>query len=433
MAGQEAYTSIRINRNKKPGDYLFPLEDPVPWSESGYYLAERPSFTFDPLFHAGAYYVQEPSSMLVGHVVRQLPRHEEMKVLDLCGAPGGKSTLLASALGNHDVLVTNEVIRSRYMVLVENMTKWGLPNVILTNHDPRDFQRLGPVFDLVLVDAPCSGEGLWRKDARAAEQWSEENVRHCSLRQRRILADILPALKPGGFLVYATCTFNDMENIDNVDWMVRTFGLWSVQTRINEDWGLQRKAKGDASGYQASPEFTRGEGFFFSVLQKPDDIIVQYSAKKKRRSPGNWEPVKTPPEVMPYLANPQEFSCFRHPDNSLFACPSETRPFLEDILDALPRSRPLLELGQIKKTTLIPAHALAVSASISEQVPRIEVDIEQAVRYLQRSEQITVPQGTKPGWYLLTFRDVPLGWIKNLGNRIKNHFPMPWRIKKQVT
>ncbi|MGI8634527.1 MAG: methyltransferase RsmF C-terminal domain-like protein, partial [Segetibacter sp.] len=203
-------TSIRLNP-LKPTDAIkkLPDQEDVPWCSTGRYLSERPSFTLDPVFHGGAYYVQEASSMFLDHIVKEIYKTEKLpqRVLDLCAAPGGKSTLLASALPD-SFIVSNEVIKTRVRILAENISKWGSEHVVVTNNDPKDFKRISGYFDLMVVDAPCSGSGLFRKDTDAINEWSEANVQMCSLRQQRILADAIGALKQNGFLVYSTCSYS---------------------------------------------------------------------------------------------------------------------------------------------------------------------------------------------------------------------------------
>ncbi len=206
---QEPPVSIRINKLRMKEEGLSSLTDSsarfsfnkVPWASDGYYLDERLTFTFDPLFHAGCYYVQEASSMFVEQVLRQYVE-SPVVMLDLCAAPGGKSTHARSVLPEGSLLVANEVIRNRSQVLAENLTKWGHPDVVVTNNDPADFSALPSFFDVILTDVPCSGEGMFRKDPVAVEEWSPENVEICWQRQRRIIADIWPCLKPGGILIY---------------------------------------------------------------------------------------------------------------------------------------------------------------------------------------------------------------------------------------
>ena len=256
----EPAVSVRVNPFKMTlaslRAHFGPLAgDPVPWApEEGLYLTGRPSFTFDPLFHAGAYYVQEASSMYVGRLfeqaLAQLGRRAGLRVLDLCAAPGGKTTQLLSHLDERSMLVANEVVPARATVLAENVARWGCANVAVTSSDPSAFAALKDCFDVAVVDAPCSGEGMFRKDPRAVAEWSPDTVRLCVARQRRILADMWPSLRAGGFLIYSTCTFNPHENEENVDWMCQTLGGESLSLR------------------HFYPGEDRGEGFFAALIRK---------------------------------------------------------------------------------------------------------------------------------------------------------------------
>jgi 16S rRNA C967 or C1407 C5-methylase (RsmB/RsmF family) len=267
---EDAPVSIRLNPAKAIKSEGL---EQVPWAKHGYYLPERPVFTLDPLFHAGAYYVQEASSMFVEEAFRQVMANAEgIKVLDLSAAPGGKSTLLASLLDNSSLLVANEVIRARVGILEENLSKWGHPNIIITNNDPSDFSAIENYFDLILVDAPCSGEGMFRKDPEACNQWSEENVQLCAGRQERILADIIPALKPGGILIYSTCTFSKEENEENIKLLVEEEGFTSIRLQLKEEWNITESVEttneGAAYSYRFYPNKVKGEGFFLACLKK---------------------------------------------------------------------------------------------------------------------------------------------------------------------
>ena len=291
----EQVTSIRINHRKIINNQYSILNiqsGKVPWNSNGYYLSARPSFTSDPVFHAGAYYVQEASSMLLEQAVRQsIDLTTPQVALDLCAAPGGKSTHLLSRLSDDSLLIANEVIRSRASVLMENIEKWGRDNVIVTNNDPADFGRLEEFFDLVLVDAPCSGEGLFRKEPEAMHEWSMKNVNLCALRQRRIISDIWLSLKPGGILIYSTCTYNDQENIGNLAWLAGQHDLTFETLMLDPAWGVTVVNQGLAIGYQCFPNKVTGEGFFFSVIRKSgahqkkkmhvkDKLVLKMKAKE---------------------------------------------------------------------------------------------------------------------------------------------------------
>ena len=236
----EQITSVRLNP-VKPSVFHYPdiALTPIPWAETGYYLSQRPSFTFDPLFHAGCYYVQEPSSMFLEQALRQtVDLTKPLKVLDLCAAPGGKSTHIQSLISAESLLVSNEVIKARAGVLKQNIIKWGCSNIIVTNNDPQHFSRIEGFFDVMVVDAPCSGSGLFRRDEAAIDEWSLDNVQLCCGRQRRILADALPALHEGGVLVYSTCSYSKEENEDLMDWLVQECGLENLQLQVEKEWGI---------------------------------------------------------------------------------------------------------------------------------------------------------------------------------------------------
>jgi len=208
---------ISVRKNPKKITDLWIDNEKVPWCNEGYYLSQKPIFTLDPLFHAGCYYPQEASSMVVDWILRQIISIPDNPiVLDLCAAPGGKSTLLASWMDGKGLLVANEIIRNRSLILLENMVKWGYPNCVVTQNSPSDFSPLRHFFDIILVDAPCSGEGMFRKEKKAAEEWSESNAAMCAVRQRKILDEIWGSLKPGGILIYSTCTFNPSKNEENI-------------------------------------------------------------------------------------------------------------------------------------------------------------------------------------------------------------------------
>lgn len=270
----EQVTSIRLNPNKPATlNPQFATLQKVPWNSNGYYLSERPSFTSDPLFHAGAYYVQEASSMFLEDAIRQTcDLTQNLKVLDLCAAPGGKSTLIQSIISDNSLLVSNEIIKTRVNILSENITKWGAANVVVTNNDPKDFQKLPGYFDVIVVDAPCSGSGLFRKDPEAIDEWSLNNVTLCSQRQQRILADILSSLKPGGILIYSTCSYSEAEDEDICDWLLSGTQdpLSGLRLQIKSDWHIIETSspQHNAYGYRFYPDKLKGEGFFIAVFQK---------------------------------------------------------------------------------------------------------------------------------------------------------------------
>lgn len=428
----DAPVTIRLNPHKlkrNPLDFKLPLE-PVPWSDWGYYLKERPAFTFDPLFHAGYYYVQEASSMFVEHVVRQHVK-EPAVCLDLCGAPGGKSVSLLSALPEGSLLVSNELVRQRANILSETLTKYGVSTSVVTNNHPRDFNAFPELFDLILVDAPCSGEGMFRKDPVAIEEWSTQNVAMCATRQKDILADVWPALKPGGVLVYSTCTFNRFENEENALWAVHALGASFVEVEIESTWGITPSLVRDAVCYRFLPHKTSGEGFFVALLQKGDSTepeIDQKSASSYKKGRQKSSPfVKDITDFATWMLNPERFN-FIESDNRISAIPVnhlETMLLMKERLKVLSMGIPI---GERKGKDLIPSHSLAMSCELNrEAFNRYELSYSQAVAFL-RKEAIMLSDVNK-GFVLLTYHHEPIGFVKNIGNRANNLYPNEWRIR----
>lgn len=412
-------TSIRWNPLKT--NVNVPDEDVVKWFKKGMYLKERPVFTLDPLLHAGVYYVQEASSMFVAEAAHQLlDLQKSIKALDLCAAPGGKSTLLASIITKDSLLLANEVIRTRYQILQENIIKWGLPNVHLSNADSRDFVGLEHFFDLVLVDAPCSGEGLFRKDKRAIEEWSPAHVEHCSLRQKRILADAVRVVKPEGVLIYCTCTYNDSENEYNAQWLTQEFDLELVTLEIPNEWNIIQKKM----GYQFYPHQVQGEGFYISCFRKK---AKELNVTKPRPFP-HFSPLsaKLIPVVSQWLKTPDDFQFFEDKFNNIIAILKAQVEDCQQITQNLRKTDTGLEMGIFKGKDFVPAHALALSTAIATDLPAVELDKEQALRFLKKENIIL--EKIPASWALARYQGHNLGWLKGIGNRINNYFPKNWRI-----
>ena len=428
-------TSIRLNPAKfKIQNSKLKIEAPVPWSSNGYYLQERPSFTLDPLFHAGAYYVQEASSMFLEEVLNQtVDLSKPLRVLDLCAAPGGKSTLIQSLISKESLLLSNEVIRARVNILSENITKWGAANVIVTNNDPTDFKRLPDYFDVIVVDAPCSGSGLFRKDANAINEWSENNVALCAQRQQRILADIMSSLKDGGILIYSTCSYSQQEDEDIEDWLAAAFTIESVQLKLDESWGIVETVseRSGLFGYRFYPDKVKGEGFFIAAFKKPcietvNEIKSHPSAtlrtKVKTKQVITAKEIET---LKPFLLNADDFFYIKQ-NEAVIALPLYFENDLAIIQAALYIKKAGVKLGTIIRNELIPAHDLAVSNIINPAIAKNEIDGEKALQYLRRHD-ISLESEMK-GWILLTYQQLPLGWVKAMPNRTNNYYPREWRI-----
>ena len=430
----ETPVSIRPNRTK----CQLPVEgEPIPWATSGMYLKNRPTFTFDPLFHAGCYYVQEASSMFVERVLQEYV-HEPVVMLDLCAAPGGKSTLCRSALPEGSLLVANEVMRNRSQILAENLIKWGHPEVVVTNNDPADFTELTHLFDVILTDVPCSGEGMFRKDQVAVEEWSLENVDICWQRQRRILTDIWPSLKPGGFLIYSTCTFNREEDEDNVAWIAKELGAEILPVPIEDSWGITGNlVGGEFPVYRFLPHKTKGEGFFLAVLRKQEgeceETLSRFSKSpsrmdKKKKGKDNKQPLVVPKEAKEWLASVSD-SSLAMKDTQVVAFPKAYQDEYALLQQTLKVIHAGITLGEVKGKDLIPHHSLAMSTALaSEAFPKAEVSYEQAIAYL-RKEGLILDADVPRGYVLLTYQGIPLGFVKNIGNRANNLYPQEWRIR----
>lgn len=426
----EQITSVRLNPVKII-NHQFSIPNiqlkKVPWNKYGYYLSERPSFTLDPLFHAGAYYVQEASSMFLEQALQQTTDlSKPLKVLDLCAAPGGKSTLIQSLISNQSLLVSNEVIKTRVNILAENITKWGAANVIVTNNDAIHFQRLPGFFDVMVVDAPCSGSGLFRKDPAAINEWSAEHVEGCSLRQQRILADALPALKEGGILIYATCSYSLEEDETIADWLISTMQMESCELITDPDWDIveTQSARHSAYGYRFYPDKVKGEGFFIAAFKKTGSTNA---GNIKTGSKKNWEQLskKDAGVVWPFLQNPAAHFFIRQSEEA-FAIPLELEKDMALLHANLYIKKAGVKLGQIMRTELIPDHQLALSGIRHPAIAALDTDRETALQYLRRQE-IKIDTVVK-GWTLLTHQQLPIGWIKVLPNRINNYYPKEWRI-----
>ena len=349
-------------------------EGEVPWCPEGYYLSGRPQFTFDPLFHAGCYYVQEAASMFITHVLRHVTEGRFFcDILDLCAAPGGKSTAMRTVLPEGSTLVSNEPIPTRAQILLENITKWGWPDCIVTNNYPRDFRKAKARFDLILCDVPCSGEGMFRKDPDSIGEWSLQNVEKCWRLQREIVADAWECLNPGGILIYSTCTYNIKENEENVRWIMETYDAEALTIPTEPSWNITGSLLPgfDVPVYRFIPGFSRSEGLFLAVLRKRGKLKEESGKRNDMR----------------------QIQGLR-----------------------------ILDLSQIQGLSNL-------SPLTSHLSPlTIPLSYSEALRYL-RGEALVLPPDTPRGIVTVTYKGFPLGPVKNIGNRANNLYPKPWRIK----
>ncbi len=424
-------TAIRLNSDKlkkfASGNVIpsrFSLNETVPWCENAFYLQERPAFTLDPLLHAGAYYVQEASSMFLYEVVKQTCPDTNKKVLDLCAAPGGKSTLLTSYF-KQGLVICNEVINQRVNILNENLTKWGTANVVITNNDASDFNRLENYFDVIVVDAPCSGSGLFRKDAEAINEWSKNNVMLCSQRQQRILADVYTSLKQDGILIYSTCSYSKEEDEDILNWMKDNFNVESIQLELKDEWNIleTQSVKHKTFGYRFWPDKLQGEGFFIAAFKKNDGALSNH---KPQKNIFNKTSNKHAAIALNYI-DEDDWFFFNHKENIKVI----KRNWVNDITilqKNLYLRKAGIDMGEVIKEALIPHHELALSNIIKDSVHRFELSLDEALQYLRKKEMHL--QSEYKSWALSTYKSYPLGWLKFLHNRVNNYYPVNWRILK---
>lgn len=430
----ERVTSVRFNIAKCDENTLNAIaaSDKIPWCKSGKYLSNRPLFTMDPLLHAGVYYPQEAASMFLEYAVNQhfdKLETDEPLMLDLCASPGGKSSILASILDGKGWLVANEVMKTRVGILNENLTKWGAPNVTVTQNDPKEFGKLPGIFDLILVDAPCSGEGMFRKDDKAIEDWSLNNVQLCCERQRRIVSDVFPALKENGLLVYSTCTYNDEENEKNVRWIAETLGADILKIDINPEWNITETD----CGYHFYPHKTKGEGLFLAILQKTAEQST-LKLKSGKNGKGNAKSKVAPlPQNIKNQCNEwlNDNYEFVFENNEISAVSKSFIDYTTLFQQNLRTLRNGLPIGTLKGKDIIPDEALALTWALKKDTfPTVECDWKMAIQYLKKENLVLsdVPQGI----VLFTFKNIPLGFGKNLGNRCNNLFPQEWRIRMEM-
>lgn len=433
----ESPVSIRLNPYKP---YLLAesaVSEPVSWTEGGeaYYLDERPVFTTDPVFHGGAYYVQEAGSMFVGWLLRRILGELDtggVRVLDLCAAPGGKTTHIASVVGADGVVVANEVIRSRARILAENVQKWGSGNVAVTSNDPADFgERLPGFFDVIVLDAPCSGEGMFRKDYGARAEWSPENVQLCAARQRRIVSDVWDALRPGGVMIYSTCTFNAAEDEENVRWFASELGGEIMGFEGVPEGIVQGLSGGMAAGWHFYPHQVRSEGFFAAAIRKSG--AAGYSGKLK--SAKGLTPLSKMDvnEAMRWVEAGAGIERFATGGDGMVYGFS---PALYDTVSALLSCRFGLlysgvQMGEMIRGSLKPGHALALYHGLNrETTPVTELSDEAAMEYLRKGTSTSLLPAAlfAEGLNLVSCRGIALGWAKRIGNRYNNLYPSSWRV-----
>ena len=430
---QPASVAVRMNPFKS---CACPSGKEVPWSRHGRILEQRPVFTLDPAFHGGAYYVQDSSSMFVGHAFRTLvesmvkPAGRHIRVLDLCAAPGGKSTDLAASLremfGDDFLLVSNEVMKARVGILADNMALWGDPNVVVTSDDPRAFAALDGFFDVIVADVPCSGEGMFRKDEQAQLQWSEDNVALCEARQRRIVADVWPALAQNGLFIYSTCTFNTRENDGNVRWISEEL---QAEVLLKEDRlaGMPGVFKTEC-GYSLVPGFVEGEGQYCSALIKTGTSQPVFASRRSGRTAAKVQKLDIPKNVKEMFDRNVSQTL---KGDMVIALPEYLKDdvsLLESFLHVIASG---CAVGMVKGKDLVPDADLALSLMLKEDAFQVaDVDKDTALAFLHR-DAITL-SGMEKGYVLIRYDGINLGFVKNIGNRCNNLHPQSRRIRMNI-
>lgn len=416
ITGSEPSVAVRVNDAR--GVAVPDGARRVPWCGQGFYLTDRPAFTFDTDWHAGRYYVQDASSMFIAHVIRHFVK-EPVRYLDLCSAPGGKTTAAIQALPPGSLTVANEIVPPRARVLADNVIRWGNPRCVVTSNAPANLGKFEGFFDVVATDVPCSGEGMMRKDDEAVAQWSPALVEQCAQRQREILADVWPALRPGGLLIYSTCTYNRQENEEIADYIASELGATSLEVPIEPDWNIHPAIGSACHCYRFMPHRVDGEGLFMAVFRKNGDAprqdirVKEKNAKKIDETGKQW------------LAKPQDYIIDQQGDLTI-AMPQNIVREVAALRASLNVLHAGVELATVMGRKIVPHHALAMStARAAGAFPICEVDYATALRYL-RGESITVD--APRGYVLVAHKGAVLGFANNLGNRANNLYPKSQRI-----
>lgn len=436
FAALDSKPSVSIRENAAKGYHA--QGRPVGWCGSGRYLDQRPQFTLDPLLHAGLYYVQEAASMFIEQAFRTLPEPPR-RVLDLCAAPGGKSTLWRSLLPDGALLVCNEPVYSRAMILGENLAKWGHPDVAVTNGYGRDFAPLTGFFDVIAADVPCSGEGMFRKDDGARKEWNAESPVRCSALQRNIIRDVWPALRTGGFLVYSTCTFNREEDEDNIIYICDELGAEPVPIPLKPEWNIVGDTTGralpvchffpaaafTAETSEAPHNGTESEGFFLALLRKTGECAS--TGHKRKKGKAKEAPLRNVKGMDGWLHDGADFKLTAPDTDNIYA----VRRTLSEDIEAVRKTIKTLSFGihmaTAKGKGWMPSQELALSTQFrKESFPCVNLDRETALRYL-RLEAITID--APRGYVIVAYEGHPLGFVNNLGNRSNNMYPAEWRIR----
>ena len=422
----EPAVSIRLNPCK-------PAEcfdgEAVGWCKWGKYLAERPQFTLDPLLHGGVYYVQEASSQFVAHLLKNYDM-EGKRVLDMCAAPGGKTTVYSTLVGREGLVVANDISHSRAMALADNVQRWGMGNVVVTCNEPAHIGAFTHWFDVVAVDAPCSGEGMFRKMDEARSEWTPSSPDVCAERQREILTEAWRVLRPGGTLIYSTCTFNPTEDEDIVEWLMSEYGeeIEAAERITTEDsWGVVRSEIGAFQCFHFYPHKARGEGFFAAVARKSEGPVRRSMPKARRKlfAPCAKADIK---ELSRWVDDASKHA-FMMVGEDIYAYNSAVAESVVTLSENLSVVYSGVSMGRIFKQKLKPEHPLALYIGLNRDVvPMVDVSLEDALDYLRRND-IAASQ-FEEGINVVGYKGTPIGFVKRIGARCNNMYPKDLRIVK---
>ncbi|MDE6416672.1 MAG: RNA methyltransferase RsmF [Duncaniella sp.] len=426
--------SVRLNPAKPSA--LAPAGEAVEWCDGGVRLAaDAPSVTLDPLFHAGAYYAQDASSMIVKTVVKHIAGADPLVAVDACAAPGGKTTATIDALPAGSLMIANEIVPARCAILRENLLKWGYPATIVTRGDTATLARMGETADLVIADVPCSGEGMMRKDADAVAQWNPRLVEECARLQREIVDNLWNLLRPGGTMIYSTCTFNRHENEENVAYIVDELGGEPIAVPGLPDC-IAPGIDTPYPCYRFMPHRLRGEGLFVAVIRKPghssplgDDSVPAGKRKDSRNRRHDTGRSSAARDIAASLVDrPESFGIIETSD-AITLFPEKWMPLLKRVERCTTVVQAGITAATIKGRDVIPHHSLAMSTAMNrEAFPEVALSLDDARDFLRRNT-LTLPPDTPRGYVTVTYGGLPLGFMKHLGNRSNNLYPADYRIK----
>ncbi len=427
LTGGMPDVAVRINSAKETRKPVGGI--PVPWCPEGFYLPERPLFAADPAWHQGRYYVQESSSMAAEHAMRTLVRlarrEDPLRILDACAAPGGKTIGIIEAGSDGDFIVANEADAHRANILVENIAGYGAADIAVSRGPAQNLGRMEEAFDIIAADVPCSGEGMMRKDEQAVAQWSPALVRQCAALQRDIVSALWKALRPGGYLLYSTCTFNRFENEDNIRFFIDSLGAESVELDLSSFPGVSPSLDAEIEACRFFPGLVRGEGLFIAAVRKPVS-----AAGRRRNNRMNVRPDKGAQEFMKKVLDGADNYAAVANGPVFEAVPLRHLAFVEQLRRTMRLLRAGLPFAEVKGRDFAPLHELALStAMIPEAFPRLELDYGKTMSYLRGDALQNLPSGTPRGFILSTWQGMSLGLAKSIGSRANNLYPMSRRLR----